>query len=335
MNIPSDFKTAVTDYSFINHPTLFNMKRLLICIALIAITWTIHSQDIAAWKAIEKPLNFYLANDLGRNGYYDQKPIADMMGRMAENIDIECVVAAGDVHHFEGVRSTSDPLWMTNYELIYSHPDLMMPWYAILGNHEYRGNTQAVIDYSHISARWNVPAFYYTKVIESDDVTVRLVMIDTTPLISKYRKDKEDYPDAGLRDDVKQLNWIDSVLNVAKEDWVIVVGHHPIYADTEKNDIERLDLQKRLDPILRKHNNVDFYLCGHIHNFQHIRQKGANYDYIVNTSGSSSRPVKKIAGTQFCSDVTGYSLITADKKELDLHLIDKKGRIIYTVKRTK
>lgn len=66
------------------------------------------------WKALEQPLNFYIANDLGRNGYYDQKPIAETMGRMAETIDIEFVVAAGDVHHFEGVQSVSDPLWMTN-----------------------------------------------------------------------------------------------------------------------------------------------------------------------------------------------------------------------------
>ena len=52
------------------------------------------------WKALEQPLNFYIANDLGRNGYYDQKPIARTMGDMAETIDIEFVVAAGDVHHF-------------------------------------------------------------------------------------------------------------------------------------------------------------------------------------------------------------------------------------------
>ena len=36
------------------------------------------------WKALEQPLNFYIANDLGRNGYYDQKPIARTMGNMAE-----------------------------------------------------------------------------------------------------------------------------------------------------------------------------------------------------------------------------------------------------------
>ena len=305
-------------------------------IILLAFTCTmVFAQNEAAWKAIEKPLNFYIANDLGRNGYYDQKPVARTMGRMAENIDIECVVAPGDVHHFEGVRSTSDPLWMTNFELIYDHPELMLPWYVIAGNHEYRGNTQAVIDYSRVSARWNMPYFYYTKVLESDDITVRLVMLDTSPLLDKYRKDTEDYPDAGKRDIESQLVWLDSVLNVSKEDWVIVVGHHPIYADTEKNETERTDMQKRVDIILRRHKNVDLYVCGHIHNFQHIRRSGADYDYVVNTSGSLTRPVKKIEGTQFCSSVSGYSLVTADKKELSLHLIDKDGKIVYSLKRSK
>lgn len=311
------------------------MKKILVCLAFLISTGLIYAQDTAAWKAFEKPLNLIVANDLGRNGYYDQKPVAAMMGRMAENIDIECVVAAGDVHHFEGVRSTSDPLWLTNYEFIYDHPELMIPWYAILGNHEYRGNPQAVIDYSHISGRWNMPAPYYTKVLESDGITLRLVMIDTAPLINKYRRDSEDYPQAGRMDDVRQLAWIDSVLTAAHEDWVIVVGHHPIYADTDKSDSERLDLQKRLDPILRQHKNVDFYICGHIHNFQHIRRPDASFDYVVNTSGSLSRPVHKIEGTQFCSDVTGFSVLTADKKELSLHLIDKKGQVVYTIHRNK
>ena len=293
------------------------------------------AQDAAAWKQLERPLNFYLANDLGRNGYYDQKPIAELMGRMAEAIDIEFVVAAGDVHHFEGVRSVDDPLWMTNYELIYSHPDLMLPWYPILGNHEYRGNTQAVIDYSNVSARWQMPARYYTKVMEEDGITVRLVMTDTPPMIDKYCKDTDKYPDAGKQDLNVQLEWVDSVLTVAKEDWVIVVGHHPIYADTDKNDTERTDMQRRLDTILRKHGNVDFYICGHIHNFQHIRMPESDIDYVVNSSGSLSREVKPVDGTVFCSDATGYSLITVDKDEIDLHMIDRDGKVIHTVKRTK
>ncbi|MBU3836860.1 MAG: metallophosphoesterase [Candidatus Phocaeicola faecigallinarum] len=309
-----------------------NIITLFMALAVVAVSF---AQTPESWKALEKPLNFYLANDLGRNGYYDQKPIAELMGNMAETVDIECVVAAGDVHHFEGVRSVNDPLWMTNYELIYSHPELMIPWYAILGNHEYRGNTQAVIDYSAVSARWNVPSRYYTFAMENDGVTVRFVMVDTAPLLDKYREDTEKYPDACKQDMDKQLSWIDSLLTTSKEDWVLVVGHHPIFAETGKDDSERLDLQKRLDSILRKHTNVDMYLCGHIHNFQHIRKVDSNIDYVVNTSGSLSRKVKPIDGTRFCSGDTGFSLICADKKELNLHMINKEGKVIYTVTRKK
>lgn len=314
---------------------MFTLRKTVLAFCLVLAVAAGFAQDASSWKALEKPLNFYLANDLGRNGYYDQKPVAELMGRMAETVDIEAVVAAGDVHHFEGVRSVDDPLWMTNYELVYSHPELMLPWYPVMGNHEYRGNTQAVIDYSNVSARWQMPDRYYTKVLEDDDITVRLVMIDTAPLLDKYRKDTEKYPDACKQDLDRQLAWIDSVLTAAKEDWVLVVGHHPIYADTDKNDSERTDLQKRLDTLLRKHGNVDMYLCGHIHNFQHIRVKGSDIDYVVNTSGSLSREVKPVEGTRFCSSATGFSLISADKKELCLNMIDKDGKVIYTVSRKK
>ena len=292
-----------------------------------------HTQE---WKSLEKPLNFYLANDLGRNGWYDQKPIAETMGRMAEAIDIEFVVAAGDVHHFEGVQSISDPLWMTNYELIYSHPDLMIDWYPICGNHEYRSNTDAVVEYSNVSARWTMPAKYYTFVKEEDDVTVRIVMLDTTPMIDKYREETEKYADASKSDWNEQIAWLDKVLSEADEDWVIVVGHHPIYAYTDKSDSERTDLQQRLDPVLRKYGNVDMYLCGHIHTFQHIRRPDCDIDYIVNTSGSLSREdVKPIDGTVFCSNKSGWSLLTASEDTLSLHMLDKNGSVLHTVTRTK
>lgn len=313
------------------------MKRIsTLVIILAAAVMTVFGQTPADWAKLEKSVNFYVANDLGRNGYYDQKPIAELMGRMAETVGIECVAAPGDVHHFEGVRSTQDPLWMTNYELIYSHPELMLDWFPTCGNHEYRGNTQAVVDYSGVSARWNMPAKYYTKVLEDDGVTVRLVFIDTTPLIDKYRKDTEKYPDAGKEDMDKQLAWLDHTLAQANEDWVIVLGHHPVYAYTDKSDKERADMQKRLNPILLKHKNVAMYICGHIHNFQHIRKPGTDIDYVVNTSGSLSREnVQPVDGTQFCSGVSGFSLVCADKQTLSLHLIDKDGKVVYTVNHTK
>lgn len=88
---------------------------------------------------------------------------------------------------------------------------------------------------------------------------------------------------------------------------IVVIGHHPIYAETPKDNSERSDMQKRLDPILRKHK-VDIYACGHIHNFQHIRVPGSDIDYVVNTSASLSRKVKAVEGTQFCSPEPGFYL---------------------------
>ena len=311
------------------------LRKSLVLAALAVASAAAWAQGPAEWKALDGDFNLYLCNDLGRNGYYDQKPIAELMGRMAETVDVECVVAAGDVHHFEGVRSVDDPLWLTNYELVYSHPELMLPWYPVLGNHEYRGNTQAVLDYSGVSARWQMPARYYTRVLEDDGITLRLVMIDTAPLLDKYREDTEKYPDAARQDMDAQLAWIDSTLSAAREDWVLVVGHHPIYADTDKDESERLDMQRRVDTILRRHGNVDMYLCGHIHNFQHIRAEGSPIDYVVNSSASLAREVAPVEGTVFCSSATGYSVISVSKDSLVLSMVDKEGRVLHSVRRVK
>ena len=123
----------------------------------------------------------------------------------------------------------------------------MIDWFPVLGNHEYRGNTQAVLEYSNISRRWSMPARYYTKVFNEEGTTVRVVWLDTAPIINKYRNEKETYPDACKQNREKQLAWVDSVLTASKEDWVVVVGHHPIYAETPKDTSERDDLQKYLE----------------------------------------------------------------------------------------
>ncbi len=310
------------------------MKKIFLIILVAVLGNLAVTAQITDYSIFDKKFNFYVANDLGRNGYYDQKPIAELMGVMGEEVGPEFVLATGDVHHFEGVRSVSDPLWMTNYELIYSHPELMIDWFPVLGNHEYRGNTQAVLDYTNVSRRWTMPARYYTKSFEDDGITLRIVWIDTAPLIDKYRNDSATYPDACKQDYKKQLAWIDSVLTTAKEDWVIVAGHHPIYAETPKDESERQDLQARLDPILRKHK-VDMYIDGHIHNFQHVRVPGSDTDYVTNTSASLSRKVKPIEGTVFCSPEPGFSIVSADKKSLELRMIDKRGNILHTIRRDK
>ena len=279
-------------------------------------------------------INLLVVSDLGRNGYYDQKKVAATMGEVADNIGPDAILALGDTHHYEGVQSVSDPLWMTNYELIYTHPELMVDWYPICGNHEYRGNTEAVLDYSEVSRRWEMPARYYSKTFSDGGTSLKVVFIDTTPLIDKYRKKTDTYPDAASQDAEAQLQWLDRTLADATEDWTVVVGHHPIYADTDKSESERTDMQKWVDTILRRHK-VDMYICGHIHNFQHIRRPSSQTDYVVNTSGSHSRKPAATEGTVYCSDATGFSVLTADPRHLRLNMLDSDGHLLHTIRHDK
>ena len=294
-----------------------------------------NGQDAKAWSKMKADVNLFVANDLGRNGYYQQRPIAELMGNMAEEIGPECVLAVGDVHHFNGVVSVDDPLWTSNYESIYAHPELMIDWLPVLGNHEYRGNTQAVLDYAQRSRRWVMPARYYSRVYENDGTTVRVVMIDTTPLIEKYRNDSITYPDACKQNNDAQLQWLDATLKAAREDWVIVLGHHPVYAQTSKSDSERADMQRVLLPVLHRYGNVAMYVCGHIHNFQHLRVAGDGIDYVVNSAGALARKVKAVDGTQFCSPEAGFSVISANKNSLTMYMIDGKGVAINKVEHRK
>lgn len=275
-----------------------------------------------------------IGNDLGRNGYYEQKHMAELMGRVAEAVGPDAFLALGDTHHYLGIESVNDPLWMTNYELIYSHPELQVEWCPVLGNHEYRGNTQAVIDYSSVSRRWMMPSRYYTRIFENDGTRVKVVFIDTTPIIDKYRANAAEYHDACMQDVDAQLKWLDDELSRDDNaDWTIVTGHHPVYAQTPKQSSEREDMQRKVDPILRKHK-VDMYIGGHIHNFQHINKNGI--DYVVNTSGSLSRPdVTATDGTVFCNGDVGFSMLTATPAVLTLSMIDSMGNIIHQVCRNK
>lgn len=309
------------------------MKRVLL--SLVAIAFVLSgatAQTPKSWRKLKQDINFLWASDLGKNGCYDQQVIANVMGEMAKKIKPECIISTGDTHHGSGVKSVDDPRWQTNYEDIYAH--LGLDWYAVLGNHEYRGDSQAMIGYNQVNPSWNVPARYYTMVFAKGGVTIRFVMLDTTPMIEKYRTD-DKYPDARYQDYKTQLAWLDKTLSEATEDWVVVAGHHPIHAYTKKSKQEREDMRSTVNEILLRHNNVAMYLCGHIHSFQHLRDKNSNIDYVINSSASLSRDVKPTKRTIYCSPEAGFSVISASKSTLCVHMIDKNGNVLNTVKRTK
>ena len=308
------------------------MKRIF-SLLLILFVWSyqVNSQALVnPAKLTESSLNFMVANDMGRRGVSEQKNVAVLMGKEADLNPISFVAVAGDPIHDDGVKSTTDSEWKDKFENIYTATSLMkIPWYVVSGNHEYHGSVQAILDYSKVSNRWKAPARYYSieKTIDKEGNKCLLVFIDTAPLIDKYRNSTE-YSDAGKQDIEKELKWIDSTLVTSKYKWKIVIGHHPVYADTDKEEAERTDMQKRVGVIL-ENRKVDVYICGHIHNFQHIKPEGKSVNYIVNSSASESRKVNKISGTLFCNPDPGFTVCSVTATNFTFSFINHKGETVY------
>jgi len=308
------------------------MKRTVILFLFLNL-WVLQisgQELISPVKLPKRALIFMVASDMGRRGVSDQKNVAVLMGKESDFSNIKLVAVAGDPIHDNGVKSVTDTEWKDKFENIYTASSLMeIPWYVVSGNHEYHGSVQSILDYSKISNRWKASSRYFTleKTIDRRGNKCLLVFIDTAPLIDKYRTDN-DYSDAGEQNLEKELKWIDSTLAVSTDRWKIVIGHHPVYADTDKEESERTDMQKRVGTILES-RKADAYICGHIHNFQHLKPEGKSVNYIVNSSASLSRKVNRIDGTIFCNPDPGFTICSVTRKSFTFYFINNKGETIY------
>ena len=259
-------------------------------------------------KNYKRALNFFVISDWGWNGFKDQQVVADQMGLQAEKIHPQFIVSCGDNFQVAGVASTQDPLWMNSFENVYKNLSLMVDWYPVFGNHDYKGNTQAEIDYSKVSRRWRMEDHYYTKVSKiNDSISALLIFIDTPPLIEEYHA-KAGYPDVAKQDSAKQIQWLNDVLANSKEQWKLVFGHHPVYS-ASKTHGDTPDMIRKVKPLLEKYN-AQFYFCGHDHDFQHLREKGKTVDYVVTGTGGEPRPSSKNELSLFSNSTAGFSEVT-------------------------
>jgi len=272
--------------------------------------------------------NFMVVSDWGRNGIPEQQVVADQMAITGDSIDPEFIVSCGDNFQINGVASPTDPLWMVNFENVYKGNSLHVDWYPVLGNHDYKGNTQAQIDYSKVSRRWRMTDKNYTFTREiNDSVSARFVFLDTSPLIENYRNHPEEYPDAVKQDINKEIRWLKNVLESSNEEWVLVFGHHPVHsASTKHGDTE--EMIEIVKPLFGEFN-VQLYFCGHDHDMQHLHEKGENIEYIVTGTGSGVRPNSTNEMSLFSKSEPGFSVVSLRADSLIFCFIGTKGNILY------
>lgn len=258
---------------------------------------------------IEDSFSFIVLGDFGRVGDYYQKDVAREMGHATTVIDAEFIVSVGDNFYPNGVQSTQDYHWISSYESIYTDPSLYTDWYVALGNHDYRGNVQAQIDYSNISRRWHMPDRYYSKTFEIEDgKKLLMVVMDTNPYIDSYHKDPEKYDGIKEQDTLAQTKWLENTLNTTDDSikWKVVVGHHPLYSGGKrKNDKSTLLFENKFADIFDLYK-VDAYICGHEHDLQIIKPESRYTTQFLSGAASEVRTSGKREGTIFAATEPGF-----------------------------
>jgi acid phosphatase len=301
------------------------VKKLFVATAQLALVGPLLPHGLFANEADRSGLNFLVLGDWGRKGQKDQLDVAQQMGIAAKKISPSFVISAGDNFYEHGVTSVDDEHFYASFENVYNAPSLQVPWYVVLGNHDYCGSCQAQIDYSKKSQRWQMPSRYYLRTERlSVDATVDFVFIDTNPFLAKYATDPYIGKEFATQNRKTQLEWIEQTLAKSTATWKIVIGHHPIYSGGEHGDTP--ELVTELLPLLERYG-VQVYLCGHDHDLQHLQAGTLNF--FCAGAGSTVRTAKKVKASKFAKAQPGFLAASLRPNAMDIRLIAGTGEVLY------
>jgi hypothetical protein len=133
-------------------------------VAAGAADWcTTHSDDTFASPLDDQVGAFVMTADFGRNGFCCQVDVAKEMAiAAAQMVNTGCLphgsissisrginfaINGGDAFYEIGLQTTRDPHIRDSWRNIYLiHPELDKSWYGVLGNHDYMGSVNALVD---------------------------------------------------------------------------------------------------------------------------------------------------------------------------------------------
>ena len=265
----------------------------------------------------EPVLRFLALGDTGR-GDRGQEAVAAAMTGFNLDFTAELVLLLGDNFYPRGVRATGDSQWKTKFEDMYDPARLDIPFYSVLGNHDYRRDEQVQIEYSRKNpqSRWKMPGRYYSFSRRlSDGTRIDFFGIDTNTITH----------------DPAQLSWLDTALASSTAQWKIVFAHHVLYSYGHYGDNRTLiaTLENRF-----VRGDVDLFVSGHEHQLQILEPIRA-VSYM--TSGAGSRPREAKCGERsvYAAGAPGFLGFEVSKNLLRTYVVLADGRVdfAYTMRK--
>jgi tartrate-resistant acid phosphatase type 5 len=271
-------------------------------------------------------VRFAVIGDWGMWGSEDQRAVANSLASVGDACPYDFIVSTGDNIYSDGVSSIDDPLWQSCFEQVYSHPSLQCPWYAVLGNHDYRGNPLAEIEYSSISSRWKMPSKHFSHIESRQDFSLELFFMDSNP----FQDDivgTPAHPALLASDTLEQKQWILEALAQTTAKWKMVVGHHPMYTCGMRKQLPQYmrDFELTFDSL-----GVQAYLCGHEHDLQ-VHRPPSGLCCLVSGSGAQARPIQTpFDFTSFARSELGFMVIEVSENLAHILVYNQHGQVLHS-----
>ncbi len=272
-------------------------------------------------------IRFAAIGDQGK-GDTSQTEVAAAVTTKCKASGCDFVLLLGDNFYDNGVSSATDSQFKAKFEDVYK--DLNMPFYPVLGNHDYGGFGTGLefnkgkneVDYTANSTKWKLPAAYWHRT----EKHVEFFGLDTNMQV--YGQDKDQRTDVAA--------WL--AASTAK--WKIALGHHPYLSNGPHGNAGSYDglgfspanganAKSFMDEVVC--GKVDLYLCGHDHSRQSLKDKcGSTTELMVNGTGSSVTDLKGTNATNFQANTLGFVYFVIQDGTLTADFIDKTGKSEYT-----
>ncbi|EER17987.1 conserved hypothetical protein [Perkinsus marinus ATCC 50983] len=220
------------------------------------------------------------------------------------------IALIGDNFYENGVSNWDDPQFENTLESQMNF-GYDLPWYAVLGNHDYRQDALAQVIRTRInpSARWQMPARYFSPPVFHRGllVSVCAVFIDTQDL----------YQDGQLRFLRGRL----ASQECQEATYIVVFGHHPVYSVGWHGDND--NMIRDVLPLLKRYS-VDMYVAGHDHDLQWLQEESLSF--VVSGASSKKRQTnykpdeKQLVWSQ--GNVHGFTRHLATSSNLVTEFID-------------
>ncbi len=282
---------------------------------------TVLSLAAAAWAADTNSVHLFSVGDWGIDSP-DRQVVADAMAARttADGAAPDAVLLLGD-NFYVKLTGIDDPQIKSFFEKTYDPVKLNVPFFAVLGNHDYKGNDD-ITELAYATrgnTRFKLPARWYRLELPAEHPVVTVLMLDS------------DQQAMSADQWTAETKWIETELAKPHAPWLMCCAHHDMFGNGSHSD--NGVLLTSWGPLFKKYG-VDIYLCGHEHTLQHLEIADWPISFVIAGGGGAARkPMLRDQRGPFSKSVLGFADLHFGPDVATVELVGAKENVLHAFER--